>query len=571
MSVRTMLAALALTLLPAAGAQGAPAVLPLSQVRPGAACTARTVIAGTAITSFDATVLDVVAPQGGEGTRILVRVSGPAVDATGVAEGFSGAPLLCPGPAGEPGVAGAISETVGDYGNHLALVTPIAAVLGESVRPPASASRDASLLRAARPARTPLTVTGLSAPVRRTLAAAARRAGVAVVAAPPAPLGAPTFPPQPLVPGASVAAGYARGDLTAGAVGTVTYRDGDRVWAFGHQLDGTGRRSLLLQDAYVYTVVANPLPGQDTSYKLAAPGHVLGTLSADAPNAVAGTVGAPPRLVRLTVRVRDLDTGHRTALTAGAADETDVGLPLGSSPPTLVAPLLATQAVTQAYDGAPASESGRVCVRVRLRELRRPVSYCSRYVLPGTLSDSGAAPLAGPVAAGAGEALALVDAADFARLHVVSADVGVEIRRGLRIARLTAAAAPRAARRGQTIAVRVRARAQRGPALGLALRLRVPRDLGRGVHRVVLRGPGPDRSDADPAAALAAALGVSQGGGGSDVPAAHSLRDLRRQIAALGRDDGLRATFSGRAGRVRVAADPQWRISGSASLRVVVR
>ena len=42
-------------------------------------------------------------------------------------------------------------------------------------------------------------------------------------------------------------------------MGTVTYVDGDTVWAFGHPLDGAGRRSLLLQDAYVYTVVNNPI------------------------------------------------------------------------------------------------------------------------------------------------------------------------------------------------------------------------------------------------------------------------------------------------------------------------
>ncbi len=569
MTVRTTLVALALTLVPAAGARAATPVLPLPQVRAGMACTARTVIAGTAITSFDATVLDVVAPQGGDGTRILVRVSGPAVDGTGVAEGFSGSPLVCPGPDGEPRIAGAISETVGDYGNHLALVTPIAAMLGEAVRPPASASRAGRLPGAIRAVRTPLTIAGLSAPVRRTLAVAARRAAVSVLAAPPAPLGAPLFPTQPLVPGASVAAGYSRGAISAGAVGTVTYRDGDRVWAFGHQLDGAGRRSLLLQDAYVYTVVGNPSPGQDTSYKLAAPGHVLGTLSADAPSAVVGTVGAPPRLVRLTVRVRDLDTARGTSLAADAADETDVGLPLGSSPPTLVAPLLATQAVTQAYDGAPAEESGRACVRVRVRELRRRLGYCARYVLPGSLSESGAAPLSGPVASGAGEALTLIDSADFARLHVISVDVGVEIRRGLRIARMAGAAAARSARRGQAIAVRVRARARRGPALAFRLRLRVPRNLARGVHRIVLRGPGPDQGDSDPAAALVAALGVS--GGAADPPAPHSLRDLRRQVAALGRDDGLRATFSGRRGRVRIVADPQWRISGSATLRLTVR
>lgn len=570
MPIRALFVALALALAAPAGALAADPILPLAQVSAGMRCTARTVVAGTSITSFDAAVLDVVAPRAGEGSRILVRVSGPAVEGTGVAEGFSGSPLICPGPGGEPRIAGAVSEGIGAYGNALALATPIEAMLHESVRPPASASRDDRMLAAARPLRAPLTISGLSDPVRRALALAARRLGVPVVAAPAAPLGAPAFPPQALVPGASVAAGYAVGDLSAGAVGTVSYRDGTRVWAFGHALDGAGRRSLYLQDAYVYAVVPSPLADDAaTSYKLAAPGHVLGTLSADAPDAVAGILGAQPRTVRMAVGVRDLDNGRRTALRARSPDETDVGDPVGSSPPTFVAPLLATQAITQAYDGAPADESGRVCVRLRVRELGRALGFCSRYVIPGSISETGAAPLSAPVSSVVGEALSLVDDAEFARLHTTSVDIGVEIARGLRLARIASVAGPRTARRGQTIALRVRARARRGPMVSVALRLRVPRDLARGAHRVVLSGRGVDEEDSDPVAALAAALGGK--GGEPSVPAARSPRELVRQISGLGRRDGPRAAFSGRRGRVAVPADARWRLSGRGTLRLVVR
>ena len=58
--------------------------------------------------------------------------------------------------------------------------------------------------------------------------------------------------------------------MRTSAVGTVAYVDGDRVWVFGHQLEGVGRRALLLQDAYVFRIVNNPLAlGQiGTTYKL---------------------------------------------------------------------------------------------------------------------------------------------------------------------------------------------------------------------------------------------------------------------------------------------------------------
>ena len=88
--------------------------LPLSQVSPGMNCTGETVVQGTTITSFDVHVISVVEAPG-EGPRILVSVSGPAVDTTGVAEGFSGSPVYCPDGVGGQGNIGAISEGIGQF------------------------------------------------------------------------------------------------------------------------------------------------------------------------------------------------------------------------------------------------------------------------------------------------------------------------------------------------------------------------------------------------------------------------------------------------------------------------
>jgi len=131
---RCALLTLAAVLSLAGAAQAADPIMPLSEVQPGMVCTARSVTHGTAISSFDAEVLDVIAddPAAG-GARLLVRVSGPAIDATGVGPGFSGSPILCDGR-----YAGAISEGIGDYGNKVLLATPIEAILG--ARPTAAAS-----------------------------------------------------------------------------------------------------------------------------------------------------------------------------------------------------------------------------------------------------------------------------------------------------------------------------------------------------------------------------------------------------------------------------------------------
>ena len=97
----------------------------------------------------------------------------------------------------------------------------------------------------------------MSAPIASVIRRAAAHAGRTVLAGPAAPRQA--GPAPALVPGAAFSVGYSSGDLSSGAIGTVTYVDGDQVWGFGHPLDSVGRRDLFLQDAYVYDIVNNPL------------------------------------------------------------------------------------------------------------------------------------------------------------------------------------------------------------------------------------------------------------------------------------------------------------------------
>src|SRR4051795_6520580 len=190
MSALRVAVATALTSLAVAvPARAADPIMPLSQVKKGMNCTARSVIQGTDISSFDVEILDVVAGDPGDRQPlILVRVSGPAVDSTGVAEGFSGSPVICPDDDGVQRYAGAIAFASGDYGGHVALATPIESVLGLPVDPPKSTRRNAKAARRARPLAMPLAVGGLSDPVARAFRRAATRAHRRLTTAPFAPV-----------------------------------------------------------------------------------------------------------------------------------------------------------------------------------------------------------------------------------------------------------------------------------------------------------------------------------------------------------------------------------------------
>jgi hypothetical protein len=545
--------------------------MPLSQVQPGMQCTGETVIQGTTISSFDVQVIDIVQAPG-EGPRILVQVSGPAVDPSGVAEGFSGSPVYCPDSFGTLENAGAISEGIGQYGNNVVLVTPIEQMLGEPVDPPADLPR---LAAKPTPLLAPLTVGGLSPSVFGLVQRAAARSGRLVVAAPTGAGQVTNFPVQPLIPGASVSASYSSGAVPMGAVGTVTYVDGPTVYAFGHELDGAGRRSLLLQDAYVYYVVNNPDPTEQPSYKLASPGHTEGVLTSDTPNAVIGEVGAPPSTVPVDVTVNDLDTGQSQSLDTQVADETDIGLPLGSSLVDTIAPLEVAQAATQIYDGPPADESGTMCLRIYLRDSRRPLGFCNRYVGTGTAGDEGETPpeLASAASTDVTTAFSDFERVDYAALHVTHVVANMTASRGLAMGSIESARAVGPVRAGRSVKIRLLVRIYRGPVRHVSFRIRIPRG-ANGPLAVTVHGPAAPTPAS--ASGLSSQLVISlsgsggPGGAGSGTGPISSLAELRAAIASVPTYDGLYANVPGHAKR-RVFRDPSLLITGRTTLVLLVK
>ena len=190
-------------------------------------------------------------------------------------------PIYCP-TDGRARNAGAISEGVDEYGNEVALATPIEQILGE---PAARAARPRAATRALRRAARPLADAAhrhrpvAAAPARWSTRprgarapAADRRARRAASAA--SRRSRPASPAPPWRPRSS------SGDLALGAIGTVTYRDGDRIWAFGHPLDGA--RPALAAPPGRLRLRGDPEPARHPglgaiTYKLASTdGHVAG-------------------------------------------------------------------------------------------------------------------------------------------------------------------------------------------------------------------------------------------------------------------------------------------------------
>jgi hypothetical protein len=408
----------------------------------------------------------------------------------------------------------------------------------------------------------------VSATLGRALEAAGRRAGRPVLAAPAGPLG--SFPPQQMRPGASIGVSYSSGDIQVGAVGTVAYTDEDRVWAFGHPFEGAGARRLLLQDAYVYRVIDNPLQIGDvaSTYKYASLGHTLGTISNDGSSAVVGRTGALPPTIPVRIFSRDLDTGRELVTGIRAADESRIGLPEGASPVSFIAPLALTEAANALLQSAPGRLTARVCVQITMSGLKRPARFCNRYV-SSFPADADFVGTGNTVAARASsdlfETLAAVDDYQGRPPRIDEVAVKMDIERGEQRAFLRRVKLPRRVRAGQVVRAAVTMRKVRGGTLKRHYRLRIPSDLRPGARSLRFVGTDVDLAEDG---LLGEIFFLDEGEDSGGNPGLPSLRALARRIRSIARYDGVRV-YSGDS-RAKAFRDSRLRVSGRASARVRV-
>ena len=246
-------------------------IIRLAEVREGMRGTARTVFRGTEPEEFNVEIIGIL--PGGVGPKqdlIIGRISGGGADRTAVFAGMSGSPVYVDGK-----LIGAISYAFPFSKEPICGITPIEqmveifesneanrrtsapqaisfAEIASAKMPELTHTVDNGMLAATtstnpmmasiagqtfRPIAMPLTFSGISQQTLDLFAPQLMRAGMVPVAA-----AGGTSPISPmkvadektLQPGASVSMQMTRGDYSLASSGTVTLREGDRIYAFGH-------------------------------------------------------------------------------------------------------------------------------------------------------------------------------------------------------------------------------------------------------------------------------------------------------------------------------------------------
>lgn len=315
--------------------------LPLSEVKEGLRGTARTVFRGSEPEEFNVEILGVL--PGGVGPKqdlIIGRLSGGGAERTAVFAGMSGSPVYIDGK-----LVGAISYSFPFAKEPICGITPIEQMIaifeqkpqlegkGSAETPSVSfseiaqsstqfvlprnaavpgsiasgMSQNSAMMAVAgqafQPIATPLTFTGISQETLNVFAPQLIQAGLLPVAAAG---GAAAITPlkkaneKTLVGGTSVSMQLTRGDISLAAAGTVTYRDGDKIYAFGHPFLSLGSSDLPMSESHVVTVV----PNVNNSFKLAVPDSMVGAMTQDRATGVYGSLGQAPRMIPVRINFR---------------------------------------------------------------------------------------------------------------------------------------------------------------------------------------------------------------------------------------------------------------------------
>ena len=313
------------------GAEGRDDFFRVEDLRPGMKGTGKTCFQGTEPEDFDVEILGVMRGVSPGADAVLARFSGGALGKTGIFSGMSGSPVFIDGK-----LLGAVAFSYAYVTEAIGGITPIEQMISAFEAPVALPS--GIIYRQSRPwnYRLPLPSSGLKAMELPELAPPSERLSGGgnrlLPIATPVSLGGfdsravKTFAPMfrgagmtllegaavgtmsdvsardaglPFYPGGNIVVSLVQGDLDVSAGGTVTWVDGDRLYAFGHELMSMGFTELPMRRASAITVV----PNLQNSFRVFEAGAVMGTVRQDRNSGILGIIGERPRVLPVEVRL----------------------------------------------------------------------------------------------------------------------------------------------------------------------------------------------------------------------------------------------------------------------------
>jgi hypothetical protein len=296
-------------------------IFPLKDVKPGMQATAWTVFQGTEPEAMPVEIVGVWKNYLGPRQDVILCKLGGKGKETGVAAGMSGSPVYFDGK-----LMGAISLRMGVFSPEaICGITPIESMLEiqefdksrpSDARTPDKATQLADApnvpgvnLAFVQPIDTPMMFSGFSQAVLKQFEPMFSQMGVTAVQG-GASAGNLSAKPaagweKSLNPGEAVSGILVSGDMSATGMGTVTYNDGKRILAFGHPFYNLGPIDMPMAKSEILMVLGSTY--QPTKFGSAT--EVVGALKQDRYTGIMGELGSEAPTVPVHVRVRSLGAG----------------------------------------------------------------------------------------------------------------------------------------------------------------------------------------------------------------------------------------------------------------------
>ena len=270
-------------------------LMPVKELQPGMQGIGKTVIKGDTIEEFNVEILGVTGSEAA-GYSILVRLYGDLIEKTGgVAKGMSGSPVYIDGR-----LVGAVAFGRSFNDPHYCFLTPIHNML-KLLDTPASRSGDWL------PKSTGLLAGGFTPMGMEYLQERLQGLGLEATVGG----GTGTEKIGKLEAGSAVGASIMQGDLTLGALGTVTWVDDKgNVLAFGHPFMQRGECNFFMNKVWVLGCI----PNLQSSYKVGNLGEVIGSFTQDRASGIGGKEGKAPNSIPVFVSVSDIARGENNSV-----------------------------------------------------------------------------------------------------------------------------------------------------------------------------------------------------------------------------------------------------------------
>ena len=316
--------------------------MPVSEIKPGMKGIGKTVFHGTRIETFQVDIIDLVKGEGGINHFILANLSGDKIEeGGGISAGMSGSPVYI-----NDRLIGAVSSSWEMSEHNICLITPIHKMLeifkfpydnyqttaqeykinnslcfaGENASKiivkntmennsfPELADREEIIFY---PVVSPIIINGIKGRTLERLSSSLKKFNLM-------PIQGIEFsenidinfqevgerPSNKIEAGSAIGIQLTRGDVNITSIGTVTYREGDKVLALGHPFLKKGEVSFLLSEVYIY----HSLPNMVMPFKLGAPLNLVGKIVQDREAGILAILNSYPRIIPLKIQVTNINT-----------------------------------------------------------------------------------------------------------------------------------------------------------------------------------------------------------------------------------------------------------------------